>query len=647
MGSRWTLLLPRPVAGPPEGQRFSWLPAFFGAGRRGSGKAAIFERKKMSNQWHYEHDGQQLGPISPEALKQLARAGQIKPTDLIWQEGTDRKVPASRAKGLFPSATPTPKPMPVAEPLNQSSASDEPPPLPAVDDAPPPLPEMAVEPPPPPAASGQWHYSKQNQRFGPITDEQLQSLAQSGQLHPSDPVWAKGMATWMPAQAVGGLKFASAAAPCPTALADPPLGFLDALQDSPGVTKRQADAVRPQAVPQRIPAHKKKSAGRYVFGGVLAGAVLLVGAILYFTSRESKTPNTFASESARRASLSDATSELAHDNSHSAFQRTRSETSPSSPTRPGTSTKVAAAEGDNSPKVVATTDGMPADILKQTPWPELPLAKLATQSAGSRTILGAGQSSQVQFSPKGHFVYIESEHGFRLWQVGNGEETTAQSQDCNYFCSPAGFSPDESSLACIDGEVLRIWNVKGTPASLTQSIPLTGFPSGGTCNRIVWAADDTLIATVNNISDWSHQVFRRKAGGEFEPICPIRNVCRSKSVKLWGDEYSPEDSAVSPDGKYWIVPAGAYHSGRSVTVGDFSSLKPLVCLKVPDDKFSAEPFVAHAQGSPHSATTDPGSCVMFSPDGRLMAVALRHEKIRTIKFWTMGSWQESGHLVER
>ncbi len=101
----------------------------------------------MSNLWHYEHDGQQLGPISPEALKQLARAGQITPTDLIWQDGTDRKVPASRAKGLFPPATATPKPIPVATPISQSSASDDPPPLPAVEDEPPPLPEVANEPP--------------------------------------------------------------------------------------------------------------------------------------------------------------------------------------------------------------------------------------------------------------------------------------------------------------------------------------------------------------------------------------------------------------------------------------------------------------------------------------------------------------------
>ena len=100
----------------------------------------------MSNLWHYEHDGQQLGPVSPETLKRLARAGQITPTDLIWQEGTDRKVPASRAKGLFPSATPTPKPIPVATPISQSSASDEePPPLPASVDEPPPVPAAVDE----------------------------------------------------------------------------------------------------------------------------------------------------------------------------------------------------------------------------------------------------------------------------------------------------------------------------------------------------------------------------------------------------------------------------------------------------------------------------------------------------------------------
>lgn len=103
----------------------------------------------MSNLWHYEHDGQQFGPVSPEALKQLARAGRLKPTDLIWQAGTDRKVPASRAKGLFPPATPRPKPMLVATPISELPANDEPPPLPAVEDEPPPLPASVEDEPPP------------------------------------------------------------------------------------------------------------------------------------------------------------------------------------------------------------------------------------------------------------------------------------------------------------------------------------------------------------------------------------------------------------------------------------------------------------------------------------------------------------------
>ena len=56
--------------------------------------------------------------------------------------------------------------------------------------------------------SRQWHYSKQKQRFGPVTDEQLQSLTQSGEIQPCDLVWTKGMANWMPAHTIKGLAFA-------------------------------------------------------------------------------------------------------------------------------------------------------------------------------------------------------------------------------------------------------------------------------------------------------------------------------------------------------------------------------------------------------------------------------------------------------
>src|SRR6185312_6521040 len=36
-------------------------------------------------------------------LKQLALSGQLKPTDLVWQDGMSDWVPANSVKGLFPS----------------------------------------------------------------------------------------------------------------------------------------------------------------------------------------------------------------------------------------------------------------------------------------------------------------------------------------------------------------------------------------------------------------------------------------------------------------------------------------------------------------------------------------------------------------
>ena len=59
----------------------------------------------MANEWHYSKDGQQHGPVSASDLKNLAKSGDLMPTDLIWKEGMAEWKPASNVKGLF-SATP-------------------------------------------------------------------------------------------------------------------------------------------------------------------------------------------------------------------------------------------------------------------------------------------------------------------------------------------------------------------------------------------------------------------------------------------------------------------------------------------------------------------------------------------------------------
>ncbi len=53
--------------------------------------------------WHYAVGGQQGGPVSWDALRQMAAARQIGPQDLVWQQGTPNWQPASAVQGLFDS----------------------------------------------------------------------------------------------------------------------------------------------------------------------------------------------------------------------------------------------------------------------------------------------------------------------------------------------------------------------------------------------------------------------------------------------------------------------------------------------------------------------------------------------------------------
>ncbi|HKB39285.1 MAG TPA: trypsin-like peptidase domain-containing protein, partial [Gemmataceae bacterium] len=50
-----------------------------------------------------------------------------------------------------------------------------------------------------------WFYMQSGGRAGPVPWGQLQQMAASGQLQPSDLVWTNGMASWLPASAVTGL----------------------------------------------------------------------------------------------------------------------------------------------------------------------------------------------------------------------------------------------------------------------------------------------------------------------------------------------------------------------------------------------------------------------------------------------------------
>lgn len=59
-------------------------------------------RYTMADEWHYSAGGRPpIGPVSAGELRELAAAGRLAPTDLVWKEGLAEWVPASKLKGLF------------------------------------------------------------------------------------------------------------------------------------------------------------------------------------------------------------------------------------------------------------------------------------------------------------------------------------------------------------------------------------------------------------------------------------------------------------------------------------------------------------------------------------------------------------------
>ena len=127
------------------------------------------------SQWYYSKNNQQLGPLSPEQLKQLAASGQLQPSDLVWREGMSQRTEARKVKGLFPiesreKSPPSMEPTTAPIPPEQSVPSPQP-----SDDKP-----------------ENWYYARGQQQFGPVTFQKLFELAASGELRPQDLVAREG-----------------------------------------------------------------------------------------------------------------------------------------------------------------------------------------------------------------------------------------------------------------------------------------------------------------------------------------------------------------------------------------------------------------------------------------------------------------------
>src|SRR4051794_32194594 len=54
-------------------------------------------------EWYYAQGKEKVGPFSVVHLAQLASAGTLRPTDMLWRSGAAKWVPASLVHDIFPS----------------------------------------------------------------------------------------------------------------------------------------------------------------------------------------------------------------------------------------------------------------------------------------------------------------------------------------------------------------------------------------------------------------------------------------------------------------------------------------------------------------------------------------------------------------
>jgi hypothetical protein len=292
----------------------------------------------------------------------------------------------------------------------------------------------------------------------------------------------------------------------------------------------------------------------------------------------------------------------------------------------------------------ATDSGLPAEITEQKKWSELPLAKMARNSSHD-----AYGSNHVLFSPNSGFVAVIEDSGnklnLRLWNTTTGEEHSAKGPDSDYFSLPAAFSPNETKLACLDGEFLRIWDLKTVPSTLIESLPLEDLEDHN-WNSVSWGKEDTLVVSVRS----THSV----------PTIHQRLKIQASNISLDGPKRSSpgrsrenpsidqSNMAISPDGAtlasaiiefesgQLVVKATEYESGnqiREIIIG----LHEPFC-----ERFPSTSLLAGIKASRSFFDTE-GSYADFSPDGRFLLVAAG-DKEPGIHVIPVTTWQGSVEL---
>lgn len=110
------------------------------------------ETTSTTEQWWYELNGQQIGPITKDEIQSLINEGKLNTESLIWTSGLSEWIKLKNS------------------PLNPNQETGD----------------------------KHWWYNLNGQHLGPVSNEEIHLLIKAGKLNAESFVWKNGMSSWMP-----------------------------------------------------------------------------------------------------------------------------------------------------------------------------------------------------------------------------------------------------------------------------------------------------------------------------------------------------------------------------------------------------------------------------------------------------------------
>lgn len=445
-----------------------------------------------------------------------------------------------------------------------------------------------------------WYIQKNNHNVGPLSAQQLRELALAGKLRGDDLVRKGEDGEFTPASRITNLFAPDQAATRPT---PPP--------------PRLSESHKPQPTPasptSTTPSRRLRFSRKLAVIVPIAVVALVSAGVLLMNWRHNSAD-----------SASNAVGDKA----------------------PSTSSQ------DAGPAEREAYETLPQELRRFARTVDLPLAEPLDQMRQTNSELN---DLRLRFSPSSQLTFVltlaidRKQQTLRVFRTDTGSPVVPEKAEIDYFSFPAILSPDESHLACCDGDFLRIWKLNATSANLLQSIRLPDELETAYGYRMNWRQDSTLAVSARPSGPSPPrriQVYRRNANGAFEKAG--KTVIAARHTDSNGYSVDPSDADVSADGRVALVVSRSRQGNtvRIIDVGTGKTEQTLVLSGKPAWNWGQREFPSTEINlrTENQRNGDPTCSLQMSPHGKHLLCGVADDTDVTVEVFRTSEWRRVGKL---